>query len=74
MKQWTGGKVVLVGGIPPRDVLAQGSPEQIAEKVNEQMQGLDDKSGILFSCGGGMPPSVSSENIRAFIEAVRANN
>jgi hypothetical protein len=28
------GKVELVGNMPPRDVLAQGGPEQIAEKVN----------------------------------------
>jgi uroporphyrinogen decarboxylase len=74
MKQWTEGKVVLVGGIPPRDVLAQGSPEQIAEKLSKQMQELDDKTRILFSCGGGIPPDVSSENIRAFIQAVHANN
>jgi uroporphyrinogen-III decarboxylase len=74
MKQWTEGKVVLVGGIPPRDVLAQGSPEQIAEKVNEQIQDLDDRTRVLFSCGGGMPPGVTSENIRAFVQAVRANN
>ena len=74
MKQWTEGKVVLVGDIPPRDVLAQGSPEQIAENLSKQMQGLDDKTRILFSCGGGMPPGVSSENIRAFIQAVHANN
>jgi uroporphyrinogen decarboxylase len=74
MKQWTEGKVVLVGGIPPRDVLAQGSPEQIAENLGQQMQELDDKTRILFSCGGGIPPDVSSENIRAFIQAVHANN
>ncbi len=74
MKAWTGGRVALVGNIPPRDVLAQGTPEQIAEKVREQMQELDDKSGILFSCGGGMPPAVSTENINAFVQAVRANS
>jgi uroporphyrinogen decarboxylase len=72
MKEWTGGRVGLVGGIPPRDVLAQGTPEQITQSIQEQMQELDDKSGILFSCGGGMPPAVSTENINAFVKAVQA--
>ncbi len=74
MKAWTGGRVALVGNIPPRDVLAQGTPEQITEKVREQMQELDDKSGILFSCGGGMPQGVSTENINAFVQAIRVQN
>jgi uroporphyrinogen decarboxylase len=32
---------------------------------------LSDRSGIVFSCGGGMPPGVSSENLRAFLNALR---
>ena len=71
MKEWTGGKVALVGNIPPRDVLAQGTQEQIAQSIHEQMQQLDDKSRILFSCGGGIPQGVSAENINAFIRTVR---
>ena len=31
-----------------------------------------DKSKLILSCAGGMPPGVSTENIRAFIEAARA--
>ncbi|MBN1795494.1 MAG: hypothetical protein JW804_02370 [Sedimentisphaerales bacterium] len=71
MKDWTKNQVALVGNIPPRDVLAQGTTEQIAESVNQQISELDDKTKILFSCGGGMPPDVSSENINAFINAVQ---
>jgi uroporphyrinogen decarboxylase len=71
MKEWTGGEVALVGNIPPRDVMAQGTPEQITEYVRSQMQGLDDKSRILFSCGGGVPQGVSTGNINAFIKAVQ---
>ena len=29
---------------------------------------LGDRAGVLFSCGGGMPPGVSTENIEAFLE------
>jgi uroporphyrinogen-III decarboxylase len=71
MKEWTGGKVALVGNIPPRDVLAQGTAQQITQSICEQMQQLDDQSRILFSCGGGIPQNVSTENINTFIKAVQ---
>jgi uroporphyrinogen decarboxylase len=71
MLEWTGGKVALVGNIPPRDVLSQGTPQQITRYVQEQMLALKDKSRILFSCGGGVPQGVSTENMKAFIKAVQ---
>jgi uroporphyrinogen-III decarboxylase len=71
MIEWTGGKVALVGNIPPRDVLSQGTPDQITQYVQEQMLTLKDKNRILFSCGGGVPQNVSTENIKAFIKAVQ---
>ena len=30
MQEWTGGGITLLGNIPPRDVLAQGTPEDVA--------------------------------------------
>jgi len=35
------------------------------------MNSLKDRSRVILSCGGGMPPGVSSENISAFIDAVK---
>ncbi|HNS19272.1 MAG TPA: uroporphyrinogen decarboxylase family protein [Sedimentisphaerales bacterium] len=71
MKQRTGGKVTLLGNIPPRDVLAQGTPQDVAASVAGMMEPLTDRSRILLSCGGGLPPGVPTENIEAFIEAAR---
>ncbi|MBP7050849.1 MAG: uroporphyrinogen decarboxylase family protein [Phycisphaerae bacterium] len=71
MKQRTGGKVTLLGNIPPRDVLAQGTPQDVAASVAGMMEPLTDRSRILLSCGGGLPPSVPTENIEAFIQAAR---
>ncbi|MEN6574825.1 MAG: uroporphyrinogen decarboxylase family protein [Phycisphaerales bacterium] len=71
MKQWTGGKVTLLGNIPPRDVLAQGTPEEVADSVKSAIAPLADRSRILLSCGGGVPPSVSTENIEAFIRTIQ---
>ena len=70
MKAWTGNKVALLGNIPPRDVLAAGTPEDVARSVKEMLNALEDRSRLIVSCGGGMPPGVSTENIQALISAV----
>jgi len=71
MKQWTNNEVVLFGNIPPRDVLAVGTPEQVRQSVQDAITPLEDTTRIILSCGGGMPGDVSTENIRAFVEAAR---
>ncbi len=72
MKRLVGGNVALIGNIPPRDVLAGGTPDDVGEAVRGLVASLDDRRGIILSCGGGMPPGVSTENIRAFLEAAAA--
>ena len=71
LKALTGNKVVLLGNIPPRDVLASGSAEDVNRVTTELIDSLHDKSRVIMSCGGGMPPGVTSENIAAFIQAVK---
>jgi uroporphyrinogen decarboxylase len=71
LKQLTRQSVTLLGNIPPRDVLASGDAAQVTEVTTNLVNSLTDKSKVIFSCGGGMPPAVSSENITAFINAVR---
>jgi len=67
MKRWTDNKVVLLGNIPPRDVLAQGTPEQVSDSVRDELSGVEDMSRIILSCGGGMPDGVSEDNLLAFV-------
>jgi len=71
LKALTGGKVTLLGNIPPRDVLAAGTLADVTHATRELVASLVDPSRIILSCGGGMPPGVSSEKIAAFIQAVR---
>jgi len=71
LKQVTEQQVVMLGNIPPRDVLANGTVDQVKNATIELLNSIPDKSKVIFSCGGGMPPGVSSENIKAFIETVR---
>jgi uroporphyrinogen-III decarboxylase len=70
MKQLTNGTVTLLGNIPPRDVLAQGTPEDVAHSVTAALEPLTDTSRIILSCGGGLPSDVPTANIEAFIQAV----
>jgi len=67
----TQNKVTMLGNLPPRDVLAAGSVNIVAKSTEELVASLADRSRVILSCGGGMPPGVSSENIAAFVRAVR---
>lgn len=71
MQQWTNHEVVLLGNIPPRDVMGLGRPDDVRRCVREAMAPVHDKRRILMSCGGGMPDGVSSENIQAFVKAAQ---
>jgi len=70
MKSWTGGAVTLVGNIPPRDVLAAGTPDDVTRWVREMLESVDDHSRLIVSCAGGMPPGVPTSNIDALLDAV----
>jgi uroporphyrinogen decarboxylase len=71
LKKLTNNKVTMLGNIPPRDVLASGTPEDVQLAVQNQIRSLENQSRVIMSCGGGMPPGVSTENLAAFIEAVQ---
>jgi len=71
IQTWTEGKVTLMGNIPPRDVLKAGSVKDVEQAVEQQFNSLPDTRRVLFSAGGGIPPGVPSDNIRAFVSAVK---
>jgi uroporphyrinogen decarboxylase len=62
--------VILVGNIPPRDVMAAGTPDQVDEAVLKAFNETTDRNMVIWSVGGGMPQDVKNENISAFISAV----
>jgi uroporphyrinogen-III decarboxylase len=64
-------KLTILGNIPPRDVLASGSPEDVAAAVRALKAEAKGFSQILYSCGGGMPPGVKTENLQAFLEELK---
>ncbi|HEV2277330.1 MAG TPA: uroporphyrinogen decarboxylase family protein [Acidobacteriaceae bacterium] len=70
MKTWTSNRIALVGNVPPRDVLAEGTAEDVKQSVGEILSPIEDRTRLIVSCGGGMPPHAPTENIRALISAV----
>ena len=71
LRNATDNKMAILGNIPPRDVLAAGSPEAISKAVNALKKEAEDFDRMVFSCGGGMPPAVSTENINSFLETLK---
>jgi len=67
IREATGNRLTVLGSIPPRDVLAAGTPEQVKRATAEMLAELKDRSRLVVSCAGGVPPGVSTENIRAMI-------
>jgi uroporphyrinogen-III decarboxylase len=71
IRSLAGESVVLLGNIPPRDVLAQGTPDDVRKSVKAALTSIEDKRRLILSCGGGMPPNASTANVQAFCEAVQ---
>ena len=74
MQERVGEDIVLVGNIPPRDVLAAGSVHDVKSEVEKAWKTVNRKERIIWSCGGGMPQDVSTENILAFTETIKKLN
>ena len=70
IRRLAGESVVLLGNIPPRDVMAQGSPADVQRSVQAALASIDDKRRLILSCGGGMPPDVSTANVEAFLNSI----
>jgi len=74
IRQLAGDSVTLLGNLPPRDVLAMGKPADVEAGVKSMMASVSDRKRIIWSCGGGMPPDASTENICTFVKTVRENS
>lgn len=71
VRQLTGEGVVLLGNIPPRDVLAKGSPADVRQSVRSALATVEDRRWLILSAGGGTPPGVPDANLEALVAAAR---
>ena len=74
MRRLSGNRLTILGNIPPRDVLAQGTPDDVRAAVKKLLAEAKDRSRLILSCAGGVPPGVTTENLRAFLQASRQSH
>ena len=71
IRRLAGDSVVLLGNIPPREALAEGTPSEVRQSVAELFAVVGNRRRILLSCGGGAPPGAQTENIETMCEAAK---
>ena len=70
IRELAGPEVALIGNLPPRDVLSAATPAEVYSATQTMMREAPDHSRIIWSCGGGIPQNVSTENLQSFVKAV----
>ncbi len=63
IRELAGDSVVLMGNIPPRDVLSQGTCDDVSNWITDALEPLTDRSRILLSAGGFVAQKTASEKI-----------
>jgi uroporphyrinogen decarboxylase len=71
IRELAGPEIALLGNLPPRDVLMAATPEEVKSQTEQMWNEVQDKKGIIWSCGGGVPQNVSTENMQAFIKTIQ---
>ena len=66
-----GPDIVLMGNIPPVDVLVRGTKEQVRDATVELMKKIRRYGPIIISCGGGVSPGTPIKNLQTMAEVVR---
>jgi uroporphyrinogen-III decarboxylase len=61
--------IVLMGNVPPRDVMALGTPEQVQAWARECIQKTSG-CGLILSAGGGVSPGTPPEAIDALVSVI----
>jgi uroporphyrinogen-III decarboxylase len=68
VRELVGPDICLMGNVPPLEVLAQGTPEDVRASAQEC---LKLGKGVLLSAGGGASPGTPGQNIKALMDAVK---
>lgn len=70
-RELVGDRVCLMGNVPPLDVLARGTVEDVIQSAVNCLKLHGNRKGIILSAGGGTSPGTPAENIRALIDSVK---
>lgn len=69
-----GPEIVLMGNLPPLDLLVRGTPDQVREATTQQLDQLAEVGPMLISPGGGVSPGTPIENLQAMCEEIDARH
>jgi uroporphyrinogen decarboxylase len=72
IRELAGDGVTLLGNIPPRDVLAFGTSDEVQRSVAQLVDSITEPRRVIISAGGFTPAQFSADKIAAFCDAVRA--
>ena len=70
-RELLGPDVVLMGNLPPLDLLVRGTPAQVREATRRLADRAAEIGPLVVSAGGGVSPGTPIENLRAMAEAVK---
>jgi len=62
-----GEKVVLMGNVPPLQVMVEGTPDDVRRSARRSLERTNGR--IILSAGGGTNPGTSAENIDALVQS-----
>ena len=65
-----GPDVVLMGNIPPLDIMVRGTTDDVQKATRQLLDKADRYGPILISPGGGVSPGTPIENLQAMLEVV----
>jgi uroporphyrinogen decarboxylase len=71
IRELAGKDVTLMGNIPPRDVLATGSEDDIRTSVAALLDTVGQKERMIISAGGFTPAQFTAPKIETFCRAAR---
>ena len=71
-RELLGPDIVLMGNLPPLNLLARGTPEQVRAAARQHLDRLPAVGPLLISPGGGVSPGTSLENLQALAQEVQA--
>lgn len=70
-RELLGPDVVLMGNVPPLEVLVRGTPDEVREATLRELELLGEVGPLVVSAGGGVSPGTPIENLEAMVSAVR---
>jgi uroporphyrinogen decarboxylase len=70
-RELLGPDIVLMGNLPPLNLLVRGTPEQVRQATQRQLDRLADVAPLIISPGGGVSPGTPIANLQAMCDVMR---